>query len=95
MMNGRLDIAGYLLLDALAGQRTVQFGHHDRVAPHPHIRADVAKLNIPQTHSCSLPVKAPPCLHDVPFGFLGRNAVASVTFRPTFRPIRRPCRSRL
>ena len=46
----RMDIAGNLLLDALVGQRTAQFGHHDRVAPHPHIGADVAQLNIPQTH---------------------------------------------
>src|SRR5215472_12693861 len=47
---GRLDIAGDLLLDALAGERTAELGHHDRVAPHPHIGADVAQLNIPQTH---------------------------------------------
>src|SRR4029077_15486946 len=45
----RRDIAGNLLPDALGGQRPAQLGHHDRVAPHPHIGADVAQLNIPQT----------------------------------------------
>jgi hypothetical protein len=47
---GRLDIAGDLVLDALAGQRAAQFGHHGRVAPHPHVGADVAHLDIPQPH---------------------------------------------
>ena len=46
----RLDIAGNLFLDALPGQRAAQLGHHDRVAPHPHIGADVAQLDIPQPH---------------------------------------------
>src|SRR5215475_6377537 len=55
----RPDIAGNLLLDALTRQRTAQFGHHDRVAPHPHIGADVAWLNIPQTHLLLLACRPP------------------------------------
>ena len=54
----RLDIASDLVLDTPAGKRAAQFGHHDRVAPHPHIGIDIAPLNIPQPHRRSSSARA-------------------------------------
>ena len=39
---GLLDVVSHLLLEAFAGPRTAQLGHHHWVASHPHIGADVA-----------------------------------------------------
>jgi hypothetical protein len=60
------------VFDALAGQRTAEPGHHDRVAPHPHVGADVAQLNIPQPHLLLLASQSS-CSALVIFGHTGKR----------------------
>src|SRR6266851_2676491 len=76
----RLDIAGDLILNALAGKRATQLGCHSRVAPHPHIGADIAQLNIPQPHRrssstrASAPLRSPSRMSSIIYGHTDETA---------------------